>query len=112
MIAADGISSCLEIFMLNRRRFLESAAAAAILTPPVSGQTDGGRTGGEWGSPVLDIHLHLKQSDGNFEHIEGSGVRQAILLTPVEQDEVAKAAIAKHPGRYSRFVRADITKPD
>ena len=97
--------------MLNRRRFLsrlsESVAATAALTPNIAAQS-----GSEWPSPVLDIHLHLKPNDGNFEHIEGSGVRQAILLTSVEQDDVAKAAIAQHPGRYARFVRADITKPD
>ena len=97
--------------MLNRRRFLsrlsESVAATAALTPNIAAQS-----GSEWPSPVLDIHLHLKPNDGNFEHIEGSGVRQAILLTSVEQDDVAKAAIAQHPGRYAQFVRADITKPD
>ena len=97
--------------MLNRRRFLsrlsESVAATAALTPNIAAQS-----GSEWPSPVLDIHLHLKPNDGNFEHIEGSGVRQAILLSSVEQDDVAKAAIAQHPGRYARFVRADITKPD
>jgi predicted TIM-barrel fold metal-dependent hydrolase len=95
------------IQMLNRRTFIESAAASAVLAGGLAAQTNG-----EWGSPVLDIHLHLKQNDGNFEHIEGSGVRQAILLTPADRDEIAKAAMAAHPGRYARFVSADITKPD
>ena len=89
--------------MLNRRRFLSAAAVAA---PLIRAQTVY-----EWGSPVLDIHLHLKPNDANFEHIEGSGVTQAILLTPADRDEQAQAAMAKHPGRYARFVSADITQP-
>jgi predicted TIM-barrel fold metal-dependent hydrolase len=92
--------------MLNRRDFLASAALAAA-AQNLSAQP--GQL--EWGSPVLDIHLHLKPIDGNFAHIEGSGTTRAVLLTPTDQDEIAKAAMAKYPGRYVRFVRADITKP-
>lgn len=66
----------------------------------------------EWGGPVLDIHLHFKGNDGNFEHIEGSGVNVANLLTPAALDAGAQEAMAKHPGRYVRFVSANITQPD
>jgi predicted TIM-barrel fold metal-dependent hydrolase len=57
------------------------------------------------------MHLHFRPNDGNFAHIEGSGVTQANLLTPAASDAEAQAAMAKHPGRYVRFVSADITKP-
>ncbi len=55
------------------------------------------------------MHLHFRPNDGNFEHIEGSGFTQANLLTPAASDADAQAAIAKHPGRYIRFVSANIT---
>jgi predicted TIM-barrel fold metal-dependent hydrolase len=94
---------------MNRRDFLVTAATA--IASSGAAQNSLAQPANEWGSPVLDIHLHLKPNDGNFGHIEGSGTTKAVLLTPADQDEVAKAAIARHPGRYVRFVRADITKP-
>lgn len=65
----------------------------------------------EWGTPVLDMHLHFRGDDGNFAHIEGSGVTVANLLTPAASAEDARAAAVKHAGRYVRSVTADITKP-
>ncbi len=81
------------------------AATAAV--QPANAQAPG-----EWGSPVIDVHLHFKPNDGNFEHIEGSGVTVANLLTPAASDDQARAAISAHRGRYVRFTTADITKPD
>jgi hypothetical protein len=59
---------------------------------------------------VLDMHLHFRPNDGNFEHIEGCGVTQANLLAPAASDANAQAAMVKHPGRYFRFVSANITE--
>jgi len=57
------------------------------------------------------MHLHFRPNDGNFEHIEGSGCTQANLLTPAASDADAQAATTRHPGRYVRFVSANITEP-
>ena len=61
---------------------------------------------------MLDMHLLFRPNDGNFEHIVGCGVTQANLLTPATSDAEAPAAMAKHPGRYVRFVSANIAEPD
>jgi hypothetical protein len=56
---------------INRRDFLQSALAIAA----VSRLGAQNLAMSEWGGPVLDIHLHLRPGpDGNFNHIEGSGV--------------------------------------
>jgi predicted TIM-barrel fold metal-dependent hydrolase len=91
--------------VINRRQFLGAAAASAALARLAAQQP-----ANEWGSPVLDMHLHFKGNDGNFEHIEGSGCTMANLLTPSNQDAAAQAAIAKHPGRYIRFTFAGYTQ--
>jgi predicted TIM-barrel fold metal-dependent hydrolase len=92
-------------FMIDRRRFLGAVAAGAAVSRAAA------QPPGEWGSPVLDMHLHFVRDDGNFAHIEGCGVTMANLLTNAGQDADAQAAIAKHPGRYIRFVSANITQP-
>lgn len=96
--------------MLNRRQFLESAvmAAATISTgrPQAPAKS-------EWGSPILDIHFHLRQGlDANAVHMDGCGVTKAVLLTRVAATEQVKAVLAKHPGRFVWSASADITKPD
>ncbi|MDP9170478.1 MAG: amidohydrolase [Acidobacteriota bacterium] len=93
--------------MIHRRQFAGAILAGCVLT-----REGWAQTAGEWGSPVLDMHLHFRPNDGNFQHIEGSGVTQAVLLTPAAADEQAQAAIDKHPGRYVRFTSANITQPD
>ena len=40
---------------MNRREFIETVAAAAML-PAVARQAPGN----EWGSPVFDLHFHLR----------------------------------------------------
>jgi hypothetical protein len=90
--------------VINRRQLL--GAAAVVAAARLSGQSVN-----EWGGPVLDMHLHFRQNDGNLAHIEGCGVTKANLLTPAASDADAQAAIAKHPGRYVRFVSANITEP-
>ena len=95
-----------ERFMINRREFLISAAAAS--TAALSAQQRY-----EWGGPVLDIHLHLRpDGESNVAHIEGSGVTKAVLLTRADAADRAKALIEKHPGRFVWFASADVSKPE
>ena len=93
---------------MNRRNFLHATAsslAASLLkaeTPPSP----------LWGVPVMDIHLHLRQDlDGNFAHIEGSGVQKAILLANAAAADRVQAIRAKYPGRFVWSASTDITKP-
>ncbi len=94
---------------IGRREFLQSAAMLAA-TSRVGAQAPAAI---EWGGPVLDIHLHLRATaDGNFTHIEGSGVAKAILLAGVTAEDRAKEVVAAHPGRFVRFASIDATLPD
>jgi len=91
--------------MMNRRAFL--AAAGVCAAAPAQEQAP------DWGGPVLDIHLHLRKGpDDNFRHIEGCGVRKAVLLSRVGSTELIRAMQAKYPGRFVWAASADITKPD
>ena len=86
----------------SRRRFLKTTLGAAAL-PSVSAQPTFA-----WGGPVLDIHLHLRREpDSCFDHIEGSGVTKAVLLTRAPDSEQAKAEITKRPGRFVWFAAAN-----
>jgi predicted TIM-barrel fold metal-dependent hydrolase len=87
-----------------RRRFIRSAFAAAAIS--------GLEAESPWGSPVLDIHLHPRR-DGSQEidHLEGSGVRKAVLLPGAESGERALAVMAKYPDRFVRFTNADVRTP-
>jgi hypothetical protein len=92
--------------MLNRRRFLGTAAVAAlsrVKAQPTS----------ERGGPVLDIHLHpRRQEGGELDHINGSGVTKAVLLTGSAMAEHSQSVVAKNPDRFVWFVGTDMTKPD
>jgi predicted TIM-barrel fold metal-dependent hydrolase len=93
---------------VNRREFLGSTLAAAAVAR--LGAQD--RPAALWGGPVLDIHLHLRQNiDSDFDHIEGCGVAKAVLLTNVNAQDRAKAAMAKYSGRFVRFASVDVTQP-
>ena len=93
--------------MYNRRRFLQTALAAAAI-PSAAPQS-----GSPWGSPVLDIHLHMRREpDSCFNHIEGSGVTRAVLLTRTADAENARAEIAKRPGRFVWFAAANPSEPN
>ncbi len=64
--------------MITRRAFLETVAAAAAFPAwrPQSGPAC------EWGSPVFDLHFHLRpQPANNLAHLDGAGVTKANLLT-------------------------------
>jgi len=94
---------------IGRREFLQSVAivaaasrAGAQTTPP-----------GEWGTSVLDIHLHPRATvEGNVLHLDGAGVTKAVLLTGANAEDRAKQSIAAHPGRFVRFASVDMTLPD
>ncbi len=95
--------------VINRREFLGAtlAMAAAVKLGAQESPT------ASWGSPVVDIHLHPRQTPkGSFDHIEGSGVTKAVLLAGIAAQEIAKATIAQYPDRFVRFVSIDVTQPD
>lgn len=94
---------------MNRREFLESVAAAAAL-PALARQ---GGLANEWGSPVFDLHFHIRpQPAGNLAHLDGAGVTKANLLTRGAVGERVKALQAAGPGRFTWFNSYDVTKPD
>jgi predicted TIM-barrel fold metal-dependent hydrolase len=93
---------------IGRRAFLQSAIAVAAAT-----RLRGQATVSEWGGPVLDVHLHLRQNaDGNYHHIEGAGVSRAVLLSGAASGAHAKELMAAYPGRFVWFGGADVTQPD
>ena len=91
--------------MLNRRRFLGTAASSLAC---VNAQSTS-----EWGGPVLDIHLHPhRQEGGELDHVNGSGVTKAVLLTGSAMAEHSRAVVARYPERFVWFVGTDMTKPN
>src|SRR5262249_35831874 len=98
-----------EEVVMNRREFLETVAAAAVL-PAFTGQN----AANEWGSPVFDLHFHLRpQPATNLAHLDGAGVTKANLLTrggaALEQ---VKTLQTTAPGRFTWFNSYDIAQPD
>jgi hypothetical protein len=69
--AAGANASCqLMETQMNRREFLETVAAAV---PALGWQ---GTPANEWGSPVFDLHFHLRpQPAANLAHLDGAGIR-------------------------------------
>ncbi len=93
----------------NRREFLQSALVIAAASQ-LSAQAP---SANEWGGPVIDIHLHLRQTaDGNANHLDGAGVAKAVILANVNTEDHAKAVVAAYPGRFVRFASIDVTQPD
>ena len=94
---------------MNRREFLELAAAAAVL-PSFTRQA---ASAPEWGSPVFDLHFHMRpQPPANLAHLDGAGVTKANLLTRAAAIDQVRAIDAAAPGRFTWFNSYDITKPD
>jgi uncharacterized protein len=94
---------------MNRREFLGTVSAAAIL--PAFGRQ--AAPANEWGSPVFDLHFHLRaQPAGNITHLDGAGVTKANLLTRGPALEQVKALQATAPGRFTWFNSYDVTRPD
>lgn len=94
---------------MNRREFLETVTAAALL--PAIGRQQA--PANEWGSPVFDLHFHLRpQPAANLAHLDGAGVTKANLLTRAGSLEQVKAIAAAAPGRFTWFSSYDVAKPD
>ena len=93
--------------MITRREFLEIAAAAV---PAVAWQP---AAANEWGSPVFDLHFHLRpEPSANLAHLDGAGVTKANLLTRGPVLERVQALQAAAPGRFTWFNSYDVTRPD
>ena len=94
---------------MNRREFLETVTAAAVM--PAFGRQ--AATAPEWGSPVFDLHFHLRpQPASNLAHLDGAGVTKANLLTRSAALEQVKALQAAAPNRFTWFRSYDVTRPD
>jgi uncharacterized protein len=96
---------------MNRREFLETlaAGAAAASMPALAGA----EPPNEWGTPVFDLHFHLRpETASNLEHLDGAGVTKANLLTRGDVRERVKALQAAAPGRFTWFHSYDVAKPD
>jgi uncharacterized protein len=93
---------------MNRREFLETVAAAAVV--PALGRQE---PANEWGSPVFDLHFHLRpQPAANLLHLDGAGVTKANLLTRGRALDQVKAVQTAAPGRFTWFNSYDVTQPD
>jgi predicted TIM-barrel fold metal-dependent hydrolase len=94
---------------MNRREFLKTVAAAGVV-PTVVRQ---GARANEWGSPVFDLHFHLRpQAATNVAHLDGAGVTKANLLTRGAVVDQVNALQAAAPGRFTWFNSCDVTKLD
>jgi predicted TIM-barrel fold metal-dependent hydrolase len=96
--------------MLNRRDFL-GAVAASVTIPALRGQTP---AAGEWGSPIFDLHHHMRgQAANNLAHIDGAGIAKANLLTRAAGIEQVKVIQTAAPDRFvSWFGSADVARPE
>jgi uncharacterized protein len=93
---------------MNRREFFETVAATAAV--PAFALQD---PANEWGSPVFDLHFHLRpQPAGNLAHLHGAGVTKANLLTRGAVVDQVKALQTAAPGRFTWFNSYDVTKAD
>ncbi len=88
--------------MITRRSLLFGAASASL---PAQEKH-------EWGSPVIDIHCHMRQTiDANLTHMAGSGITHAILLTGENAYDRARDACEKYPGKFRWSASANLTQP-
>ena len=81
---------------MNRRQFLGTVAAAAVL-PSIGRQV---APTNEWGAPVFDLHFHMRQQPGsNVTHLDGAGVTKANLLTRGAALKQVRATRSVNPAR-------------
>ena len=64
--------------MITRRSFL-GAIGASLTIPRLEANdlsfVDSREQAGEWGSPVLDLHFHMRgQPAQNLAHLDGAGI--------------------------------------
>jgi predicted TIM-barrel fold metal-dependent hydrolase len=95
--------------MLNRREFLGLISAATAAAPALLR----GAQAGEWGSPVFDLHCHLRAQPGaNVTHLDGAGITKANLLTRAAASDQVRAMQAAAPERFTWFCSADPSRPE
>ena len=98
---------------MDRRAFLETVAATVAVSPFATSLSAAQSSVGEWGSPVFDLHFHLRPDPArNLAHLDGTGVTKANLLTRGPVLEQVKALEAAAPKRFTWFNSYDVTKPD
>jgi predicted TIM-barrel fold metal-dependent hydrolase len=106
---APGLHGQDEDAHMDRREFLEIVAATAV-APALGAQ---GTPANEWGSPVFDLHFHLRpQPASNLAHLDGAGVTKANLLTRAAAAEQVKALESAAPGRFTWFASYNVSRPD
>src|SRR5215469_7985275 len=85
-----------------RREFIQGVLATVAVSAGDAAATP-------WGTPVLDIHLHPRSENAaEIDHLEGAGVRKAVLLPGGGSLERATTVMAQHPDRFVRFTNADV----
>jgi uncharacterized protein len=102
---------------MNRREFLGTVAAAAVVPTLAAGkslsQSQSANAANDWGSPVFDLHHHLRpQPAANLAHLDGVGITKANLLTRGDAAERVKAMEAAAPGRFIWFNSYDVAQAD
>lgn len=102
--------------MISRRSFLgvlgASAAARSVLSADVL-SFDGRAQASEWGSPVFDLHFHMRgQAAANVAHLDGAGIAKANFLARATAAEQVRAIDKEAPGRFTWFSSADVARPE
>jgi hypothetical protein len=93
---------------ISRRHFLGAIAVAAAASG-LRAQSPGSS---QWGGPVLDIHLHLRQNpEANVVHMDGCGVSNAVLLARESSSDQIKSS-GQPSGPVFMAASADITRPE
>ncbi len=93
---------------MERRPFIKSLLAAGAPAQFVEAQS-----APDWGGPILDTHLHLRNdADSCLTHMQGCGVSNAVLLTPSSDQDRAKQEMDRRPGRFGRSVTTDPSAAD
>jgi len=96
---------------MDRRTVLAGFAATALpaFVPDVLAQDVP-----DWGSPVIDMHFHLRREAGlNIAHQQGAGVTAANLLARYDSAPEVAALQAQKPGMFPCWMAsADVTRPE
>lgn len=99
---------------IGRRSFFRTMAVVVpTFRSAISAANAQTSTANEWGTSVLDIHLHPRATaEANLAHMDGAGVTKSVLLTGAAAEERAKQAVAAQPARLVRFAAIDVTQPN